>query len=62
MPPTDSPFTVDGFLSLMQVDKKNIHGKIRLVLLRGIGRCVITDEFAPDMLRATLASYLGGDA
>ncbi len=61
-PPTDGTFTIDGFLSLMQVDKKNIHGKIRLVLLRGIGRCVITDEFAPDMLRATLAAYLGGDA
>lgn len=47
------------FLDHMQVDKKNVGGKIRLVLLRGIGRAVITDEFPPAELQATLEEFLG---
>jgi len=47
------------FLDHMQVDKKNVGGRIRLVLLRGIGKAVITDEFPPAELQATLAEFLG---
>lgn len=50
------------FLEHMQVDKKNIHGRIRLVLLRQIGEAVITDEFAPDLLQETLAFFLAPKA
>lgn len=49
------------FTSHMQVDKKNVNGKIRLVLLRAIGAAVVTDEFAPGVLDETLASYLSDE-
>ena len=44
----------DRFLDLMAVDKKVRGGRLRLVLLRDIGEAVLTDEFDPGLLRATL--------
>ena len=38
----------------MAVDKKVLDGHLRLVLLRGIGQAVVTGDFDPDSLRATL--------
>jgi 3-dehydroquinate synthase len=50
-PPDLSP---ERFLSLMELDKKVLDGHLRLVLLRGIGEAVVTDDFDPALLRATL--------
>lgn len=48
----------DRFLELMAVDKKAHDGKIRLVLLKGIGQGVLVDDYAVDVLRQTImASY-----
>jgi 3-dehydroquinate synthase len=44
----------DRFLELMAVDKKVQDGRLRLVLLQGIGKSVVTDGFDPALLRATL--------
>ena len=41
-------------LELMSVDKKIRRGRLRLILLRGIGDAVMTDEFDPESLRETL--------
>lgn len=46
--------TADKMLELMQVDKKVIDGKIRLVLLKSIGKAVITDEYDPKKLKQML--------
>ncbi|MCP4041618.1 MAG: 3-dehydroquinate synthase [Gammaproteobacteria bacterium] len=43
-------------LELMAVDKKNRAGKIRLVLLQAIGSAIVTDDFDPGILKATLNS------
>ena len=55
-PPTE--LTVERFLDLMAVDKKVQEGRLRLVLMKGIGRSVVTDEFDPDELRASLEACL----
>lgn len=54
--PTRPPsgFGSDRFLDLMAVDKKVRDGRLRLVLLRDIGEAVLTDDFDPGLLRATL--------
>jgi len=44
----------DRFLELMAVDKKVIDGSLRLVLLRAIGEAVVTADFDPAALRATV--------
>jgi len=49
--------TVDRFLDLMAVDKKVLDGRLRLVLLRGIGEAVVTTEVDPDLLAATIEAY-----
>lgn len=46
--------TADTFLTHMAVDKKNIDGHIRLVLLRDLGAAVITTEYPADCLHNTL--------
>jgi len=45
------------FLDLMAVDKKVLGGKLRLVLLKGIGGALIADDFSPESLEATLEAF-----
>ncbi|MDJ0741664.1 MAG: 3-dehydroquinate synthase [Gammaproteobacteria bacterium] len=51
-PPAD--VAPQRFLELMAVDKKVMDGQLRLVLMKGIGRSVISADFDPDALRQTL--------
>jgi 3-dehydroquinate synthase len=44
----------DRYLDLMAVDKKVLDGRLRLVLLKGIGEAIVTDGFPAAALRATL--------
>ena len=48
--------TVDQFLDAMAIDKKNVDGRIKLVLLRAIGEACITDEYNHDLLLQTLTA------
>ena len=50
-PPDLSPTT---FKRLMAVDKKVQNGRLRLILLKGIGQTVISDDFSTTALDATL--------
>ena len=45
------------FLQLMAVDKKVLDGKLRLVLLKGIGKAVVAGDFPPAELRDMLGAY-----
>ena len=47
----------DDFLRLMAVDKKNVDGSLRLVLLRRLGDAVVTDEVDRRELDATLRVF-----
>jgi len=49
--------SAERFMELMAVDKKVMAGKLRLVLLKGIGKALITNDFDPEVLNRTLASY-----
>lgn len=53
-----SDMTVDDYLSRMQVDKKVLDGRIRLVLLKRIGEAYMTSDVPKDLLTQTL---LAGD-
>lgn len=46
------------FLNLMAVDKKNVDGQLRLVLLRALGDAFVTDGAKPEHLRQTLGAFL----
>ena len=50
--------SADDYLSRMQVDKKVLDGRIRLVLLQRIGEAYMTSEVPKDLLTETL---LAGD-
>jgi 3-dehydroquinate synthase len=53
--PINAPkFSVEQYLSLMQLDKKVANGQIRLVLQQGIGKAVITGDYDPVKLAQTL--------
>ncbi|MDR2875412.1 MAG: 3-dehydroquinate synthase [Methylobacillus sp.] len=55
--PVDAPaLGVEKYLDLMSLDKKVADGKIRLVLLHGIGKAIITGEYPPEKLTETLAA------
>jgi len=49
----------DVALEHMRIDKKVQAGRIRLVLLRGIGSAFVTAEYEEPALRRTLAAHLG---
>lgn len=44
----------ERFMELMAVDKKVLGGRLRLILLRGIGDAVVTGDFDPQALQACL--------
>lgn len=46
--------SANQLLELMKVDKKVHSGKINLILLQGIGKAVLTNQYAPDLLQQTL--------
>lgn len=48
--------TPDDFLRLMAVDKKVQDGRLRLILLRDLGRGVIADDVATDQVRETVTT------
>ena len=54
IPPQE--MTNQDFIDLMQVDKKVLDGKLRLVLLTAIGEAVVTSDFSTDTLHETLAA------
>jgi len=47
----------EDFMALMAVDKKVLDGKLRLVLLKGIGGAIISDDFPLQVLEDTLNAY-----
>jgi 3-dehydroquinate synthase len=42
------------------MDKKVLAGRIRLVLLRRLGEGVVSADYPPAELQATLAAHFGG--
>ncbi|WP_255852517.1 3-dehydroquinate synthase [Marinobacterium rhizophilum] len=56
LPPAN--MSEEDFLSLMAVDKKVLDGQLRLILLEAVGKGVVTDAFAPELLRETLTYSL----
>lgn len=54
-PPKD--LGVERFLELMAVDKKNVDGKLRLILLEAIGRASLPVSVDVESLRDTLSAY-----
>jgi 3-dehydroquinate synthase len=54
--PPDS-LSPDQFLQLMSVDKKNVDGEIRLILLKAIGQATLPVGIDEKLLRLTLESY-----
>ena len=49
----------DAALELMRIDKKVKAGRLRLVLMRGIGSAFVTADYGEPALRHTLATHLG---
>lgn len=56
-PPVD--MKVEQYISLMSVDKKNIDGNIRLILLRSIGEATLPISVEQAQLTQTLTNYAG---
>ncbi|MGC8120854.1 3-dehydroquinate synthase [Marinobacter sp. VGCF2001] len=50
--------TEADFMNLMSVDKKNVDGRLRLVLLKSVGDAFTTDEASADNLHDTLTGFL----
>jgi 3-dehydroquinate synthase len=56
--PTEAPHIgAAKAYELMQMDKKVMAGKVRLVLLEKLGRAIITDQYPKAALEATLAEH-----
>jgi 3-dehydroquinate synthase len=49
--------SAEDFLRLMAVDKKVLDGKLRLVLMKGIGGAIISENFPLETLKETLDAY-----
>ena len=50
--------TLEQFLDVMIRDKKNVAGKIRLVLLKALGEAVVTEQVASELLQAAISNHI----
>ena len=57
MPPKE--MDVETFIKLMRVDKKNVDGTIRLILLEAIGQSTLPISVEQPLLEQTLKNYAG---
>lgn len=59
--PVQAPAELDAarFLELMAVDKKVLAGKLRLILLRGIGKALISENMSPEQIAAGIRRHHG---
>lgn len=57
VPPVE--MTPSDFMELMAVDKKNVDGHLRLVLLNALGDAVVTGDFDISQLQSTLEAFAG---
>ncbi|WAK02776.1 3-dehydroquinate synthase [Methylobacter sp. YRD-M1] len=57
--PVNPPEEIDSqrFLELMAVDKKNVDGQIRLILLKKIGEATLPTDVNQELLEVTLKTY-----
>jgi 3-dehydroquinate synthase len=57
----DPPLTVkaDDLLEIMRRDKKALGGKMRFIVLSGIGHAFINDDVPEDIVRTVLTDSLG---
>ncbi|MDR5867240.1 3-dehydroquinate synthase [Halomonas koreensis] len=57
--PLEAPadMTADDFLSLMRLDKKNLDGRLRLILLEALGRACVHDGTPAERLAALLEDF-----
>jgi 3-dehydroquinate synthase len=58
LPVEERSVAPDTLLEHMRIDKKVQGGRIRLVLLRGIGSCFVSADYSDDALRRTLQAHL----
>lgn len=56
--PVEAPrhLTLEQIRASMQVDKKVLDGRLRLVLPAALGRAIVTEDFDPQLLHETLAA------
>jgi 3-dehydroquinate synthase len=64
LPVQPPAMSAEAFLEHMSVDKKNIDGKLRLVLLRSLGQAVVYDAADKQQLLMTLSAgeHLGQES
>ena len=62
LPVAAPPIGASHALSLMGMDKKVLAGRIRLVLLSGLGKGVVSGDYPAETLQQTLAAHFGGAA
>ncbi|NNG14306.1 MAG: 3-dehydroquinate synthase [Gammaproteobacteria bacterium] len=56
LPPAS--MTVEQFLEIMAVDKKNVDAKIRLILMNDLGQSIISDDYDNALLKKTIQEML----
>src|SRR2546430_14642299 len=59
LPTRIASVTPAAALEHMRIDKKVLGGRLRLVLLRGIGTAYLTADYPPAALERTLAAHCG---
>jgi len=54
--PVASPsgMTVDQYMNAMSIDKKAVNGTLKFVLLKSLGKAIVTSDYDPALLKQTL--------
>ena len=58
LPTNDKNLNTEELLEAIQMDKKNVDGKVRWVLLRNIGEAIIEDNVSLDVVKSSISKII----
>jgi len=58
LPTNDKNLNIEELLEAIQMDKKNVDGKVRWVLLRNIGEAIIEDNVSLDVVKSSISKII----
>jgi 3-dehydroquinate synthase len=58
LPTNDKNLNTEELLEAIQMDKKNLDGKVRWVLLRNIGEATIKENISLDVVKSSISKII----
>ena len=58
LPTNDKNLNAEELIEAIQMDKKNVDGNVRWILLRNIGEAIIEENVSPEIVKSSISKII----